>query len=183
MKYNVAQLLKEPVGSTRIQEIDDPSPIGDGPSVVSRRGQMSMMRTDRGIWVSAKLELQVEVLCSRCLSWSRLPVSVAVGEEYLPTVDINTGQPLSVPERAEGSFTIDQQHTLDLSEALRQYTLTNEPMKPLCRPECRGLCSICGINKNENICTCEKAVSDTRQKAVPDPRWSPFLELLDKSSL
>ena len=172
MKYNVAQLLKEPVGATRLHEIDDPSHIGDGPSIVLQRGKMSMMRTDIGIWVSAKLELQVEVTCSRCLSWSQLPIRIAVGEEYLPTVDIKTGRTLLVPEGAEDSFTIDQRHTLDLGEALRQYALTNEPMKPLCSPNCRGLCPICGINKNENPCACQKADSDLQ--------WSPFLELVEE---
>ena len=174
MNYNVAQLLQEPVGSTRVHEIDDPSPIDDFPGLVARGGQMSMMRTDRGIWVSASLEVQVEVTCSRCLNGFRLPVSIAIGEEYLPTVDINTGQGLSVPERAEGSFTIDHRHDLDLAEALRQYALTNQPMKPLCRPDCRGLCPVCGINKNEYVCTCQNAVSDQR--------WSPLLELAKKDT-
>ena len=53
-------------------------------------------------------------------------------------MDINTGQSSSVAEKAEGTLTIDRQHSLKLDEALRQYMITNGPMKPLCSPECRG---------------------------------------------
>jgi uncharacterized protein len=38
-----------------------------------------------------------------------------------------------------GKFTIDNKKILDLSELIRQYTLLNLPMKPLCRPDCPGI--------------------------------------------
>ncbi|MEM1204569.1 MAG: DUF177 domain-containing protein [Acidobacteriota bacterium] len=42
------------------------------------------------------------------------------------------------------------------------------PMKPLCRRDCAGLCSQCGMNLNEERCSCE---------AVGDPRWSALAAL------
>jgi len=41
-------------------------------------------------------------------------------------------------EEESDSFMIDEHHILDLTEAIRQYTLLNLPMKPLCRPDCNG---------------------------------------------
>jgi uncharacterized protein len=55
---------------------------------------------------------------------------------------------------------------LDLGSLLRSETDLALPMKPLCRPDCRGLCPVCGGNKNVTECRC-----DTR---VPDPRLAPL---------
>ena len=174
MYYNVAQLLKEPIGSTRIYRIDQPVSTDDGDFQIIPQGQLSLMRTDKGVWASARLNVRHRVICSRCLKRFPHPIRIVIEEEYLPTVDVNTGQSLRVPERAEGFFTIDQRHGLELKEALRQYTLTNQPMKPLCHQDCRGLCPSCGTDRNENPCLC--------QEGAKDARWTPLLELLGKYS-
>ena len=170
MLYNVAQLLKESVGSTRSYDIDEPVPIDVGAAPIYPQGQLSLMRTDKGIWVNSNVAVREWVLCSRCLTGFSYPLSFVIQEEYLPTVDINTGQTLHVPERAEGSFTIDQRHVLDLREALRQYVIASRPIKPLCYQECRGLCPACGADRNQGPCSC-------REEAV-DPKWTPLLNLL-----
>ena len=171
MHYNVAQLLKEPAGSTRTYMVAESTPTDEGATYISPQGQLSLMRTDRGIWVSARLKVRVWVACSRCLERNQHPLRIAIEEEYLPTVDINTGQSSSVAEKAEGTLTIDRQHSLKLDEALRQYMITNGPMKPLCSPECRGLCPVCGTNRNETPCSC--------QAGPRNPQWTPLLKLLE----
>jgi uncharacterized protein len=40
------------------------------------------------------------------------------------------------------------------------------PMKPLCRDECRGLCPVCGINRNRETCDCQSAWVDPRLDAL-----------------
>ena len=171
MNYNVAQLLKESLGSTRTYRTDQPSHTGDGTSQVFPYGLVCLMRTDKGIWVSAALEVPLELTCSRCTSGSSHRLKIAIEEEYLPTVDILTGQRLAVPETAEGCFTIDRQHVLDLRDAVKEYIITNQPMKPLCRQNCRGLCPTCGANRNECPCSC--------QEQAIDPRWRPVLRFLE----
>jgi uncharacterized protein len=89
-------------------------------------------------------------------------------EEFLPTIDAESGAPLPSPEEAS-VFTIDEQHTLDLTEAVRQYSLLAIPMKTLCKKNCAGLCPTCGKNLNEGQCDCPK--DDI------DPRWSKLAEL------
>ncbi|MCE2463721.1 MAG: DUF177 domain-containing protein [Dehalococcoidia bacterium] len=173
MHYNVARLLKEPVGSTRTYGISESVHADDGDAFIFPQGQLSLMRTDKGVWVEAKVVMKVLVSCSRCLKIFPYPVNVVIQEEYLPTVDINTGQSLHVPEREEGSFTIDQRHILDLTEALRQYAITNQPMKPLCYQDCLGLCHICGADRNSGSCSCEEETAD--------PRWATLLKLKEHS--
>jgi uncharacterized protein len=36
------------------------------------------------------------------------------------------------------------------------------PMKPLCRQDCRGLCTVCGTNLNRETCDCKRDWEDPR---------------------
>lgn len=156
MHYNVAQLLKEPVGSTRTYSLDEAVTADDGTTRLFPQGQLSLMRTDKGIWLKGSLEVRVCATCSRCVKSLPHTMKIVIEEEYLPRVDVNTGQPLPAAYADEGSFSIDAQHTLDVTEALRQYALANQPMKPLCRGDCRGLCPNCGADLNDDPCSCRE---------------------------
>lgn len=132
---NVAQLLKEPVGSIRSYYADE---------FVAKQvkdyieGKVDLIRTSQGILVRGKLTVTVEVVCCRCLNSFSLPMRLDIEEEFLPSIDIYSGLPLSSPkEWAE--HTIDAKHILDLGEVIRQYILLNLPIKLLCRPDCTGI--------------------------------------------
>ncbi|MBI2855232.1 MAG: DUF177 domain-containing protein [Chloroflexi bacterium] len=169
MRFNVAQLLKESVGARRSYSLDDGIERLSETGTTRVQGKITLTRTDKGIWVTGSLEANAFTSCSRCLSPVEHPVRFKMDEEYLPKVDINTGSPLEVPEVEEGVFTLDALHTLDLTEAVRQYVIINLPMKPLCSQSCAGLCTDCGTNLNEAACSCAERV---------DSRWSPLLQLL-----
>ena len=164
MRFHVAQLLKEPVGATRDYEIAED--IGDVvdheiSAVAPLTGRVRLIRTDRGIFLEARLETTVRLSCVRCLEEYLAPMPLIIREEFIPTVDVNTGAPLPRP-RDEEWFTIDENHVLDLSEVVRQYVLTTLPMQPLCRIDCAGLCPMCGQNLNYVRCTCKPVSTDTR---------------------
>jgi uncharacterized protein len=168
MRYNVAQLLKESIGSTPSYQLEETF-TGSERFANWVSGSVHFLRTHQGILVNAELEAQVTLACGRCLSEFTLPLNLDVEEEFFPVVDVNTGRRLSPPVGSEG-FRIDANHTLDLTELLRQYVITYQPMKPLCSPDCSGLCQQCGANLNQRNCSC-----DTTQR---DPRWGALAELL-----
>lgn len=154
MEYNVAQLLKSPVGTSRQYDVDEPLDRIDEYEVSGPvQGQVKLTRTNRGVYVDARLGATVKLVCGRCLEEADESVQVRIREEYLPTVDVSTGLP--VAERPdEEAGTIDEHHILSLDDAFRQYTLLELPMRPLCRPDCKGLCPRCGKNLNEGPCDC-----------------------------
>jgi uncharacterized protein len=41
---------------------------------------------------------------------------------------------------------------IDLAPLVREYALLAVPITPLCRPDCKGLCPVCGENQNETTC-------------------------------
>ena len=169
MEMNVSQLLQDPIGAMRKYQVSETVhiPVDDNDHLV--RGEIRLLRTQRSVLVKATLRTEVELTCGRCLSLFSSPTTVNFEEEYMPTVDVASGVPLSSSEEP-GSFTIDDHHIIDLTEAIRQYALLAVPMKPLCRKDCAGLCQNCGHNLNEGPCGCP--VQEI------DPRWAELIGLL-----
>ena len=169
MQINVSQLLREPIGSTRDYQLNEVINIsGDGKGCLVQ-GKARLMRIQRSILAKCALSTDVELTCSRCLSLFRHPLTFDFEEEYMPTIDMVSGAPLPLPEEA-GTFTIDEHHILDLTEAINQYILMNIPMKPLCHEDCAGLCPNCGYNLNRGRCDCPVQSIN--------PRWSELTKLL-----
>ncbi|MBI4337826.1 MAG: DUF177 domain-containing protein [Chloroflexi bacterium] len=169
MQFNVAQLLKEPTGSTREHIVEAAATFGGPAGEQVVRGRAKLTRTQYGVWVHAVVETSFPCTCSRCLADFRQSLSLEFDEEYYPTIDIRTGLPLPLPKPEEEAFLIDAHHILDLGEAVRQYTIMSLPMKPLCRPECGGVCPQCGANRNQVRCSC--------QEQGVNPRWNVFRQL------
>ena len=169
MFYNLSQLLKEPTGSTRDYEVDG-SFEGPEKKIDWAQGRVQVTRTHQGFVVRAGLKVQVGLTCSRCLSQFELPFALKMEEESFPTVDLLTGKTTAPPEEAEGVIHLDDQHVLDMQDVIRQYVLTEVPIKPLCSMECLGLCPECGSNLNEEKCNCDGA--------PVDPRWGSLAKLL-----
>jgi len=168
MEINVSQLLKEPIGSSRKYKVNETIDITGDISDCAVSGEVSLLSTQLGVLVIGDLHSELEFTCGRCLSAFRHPLKISFEEEYLQTIDINSGLPVQ-PAGEPGSFTIDEHHVIDLTEAIRQYALLAVPMKPLCREDCAGLCQECGHNLNRGPCGC----------LVPtaDPRWSKLMNL------
>jgi uncharacterized protein len=167
MQINVAQQLKNPIGSTRSYTIDSTLEMGPG-MLCPVQGEVTFTRIGQGILVNGTLTAQAELECSRCLRPFRTPLHFSLEEIFYPTINIADGLPAPAPEEPS-AFTIDEHHIIDLSEAVRQYCIMAIPMKPLCRADCAGLCPVCGGNLNDEKCNCQ----------VPeiDPRWAKLREL------
>ena len=90
-------------------------------------------------------------------------------DEFFSAADHTTESRLN-PSGTNGEyFHIDQNHTLDLSEAVRQYSSLGIPMKPVCGDDCAGLCPACGVNLNEGACVCGASSTDSL--------WGPLIQL------
>jgi uncharacterized protein len=167
LQFNVATLLREPVGSTRHYDIDDNARVDERRHVT---GRASFLRTNRGILVTARLAGVLAQECSRCLKPLEVPIAIEFEEEYFASVQPGTGAPLPPPDDPE-AFRIDARHILDLEDAVSQFWTAALPMQPLCQPDCRGLCPSCGQDWNTGQCDCAPG---------GDPRWSALEQLSTK---
>ena len=173
MRFNVARLLRESVGTQKTYSIDESFAPQEETQTDHVEGHLRLVRTDAGVWVSGTLQASAHSSCSRCLQEYTTPARLHIDDVYYPTVDVNTGAHLLLPEDAESFCTIGTDHVLDITETVRQYTMIGLPMKPLCRSDCAGLCPECGVNLNEGSCSCETGRVDSR--------WLPLLNLASNS--
>lgn len=179
MKFHVAQLLKEPVGTSREYDVyENIESIGDIPLASPLTGHVRLMHTNRGVLVKGTLRTDVVLECSRCLTEFTLPVELNINDQFWQKVDIYTGRAMPLPEGEEHDLEIDENHILDLSEAVRQYLLVNLPIQPLCSEACLGMCPQCGANLNEGLCNCAASNGASRGGAT-DSRLAALARLLE----
>lgn len=144
---NVAGLLHETPGATRDVRLRDHY-LSLGPDVELAGpldADLRLQRTNRGILVRGRVRAPLRRICARCTDPFVEEVAADVEEEFLPSVDPVTGQPVAVEAgEAEGAHRIDDHHEIQLDPILRDELVLTEPMVPLCRPDCPGLCPECG---------------------------------------
>ncbi len=136
LSFNVAQLEKAPIGATRDYQLDDTLTV-EGREIAVK-GELKLTRTNRSVLAQANLRTAVPLECCRCLGEYECPLEVKFEEEFFPQLDVTSGLPVDVEDEEE-NFTVDEHHVLDLSEAIRQYIILTQPMKPLCRMDCPGI--------------------------------------------
>jgi uncharacterized protein len=168
LHINVLRELRQRIGSVSEYEIQEPSLLVDDARIRGIQGSITLLRTDRGLLATVRVQGQLNARCSRCLTDTQADVAVKFQEEYVPMVDADTGSPVRLPPDNDETFRIDKRFDLDLREALRQYILISEPVSPLCREDCAGLCPECGADLNAGPHQCEQP---------PDERWSALTGL------
>ena len=170
MIFNVAQLLKAPVGTSIDVELDDEDHLelldDEAELAGPITGRLRLHRTNQGIFAAGTVTAPVHLACTRCLKEFDSDITFPLSEEFYPTIDVNTGYPLPVPEDAESAFPINRRHEIDTREAIRQNLVLALPMRALCREECAGLCPQCGKDLNEGPCGCQPQIEDERFSAL-----------------
>jgi uncharacterized protein len=148
--WNVAGLLGEPPGTERDYDIDGVTiDLGDDLQLAGPiAGRVHVARTNRGILAGARLRAALALECSRCLREIAVPVTVDLQEEYLPSIDLATGHPLPVADEPH-VLRLTAHHELDLETPVREALQLAEPIAPLCRADCPGLCIVCGERLDE----------------------------------
>ena len=143
---NVAGLLREAPGAVREMRLRDRY-LSLGPDVELAgplNGLLRFQRTNRGILVSGQIEAPVRRTCARCLDAYVEPASIRISEEFLPSIDPETGMVVERDPEDASTLLIDDHHEIDLTPVIREEFALTEPMHPLCRPDCPGLCPECG---------------------------------------
>ncbi len=172
MLFNISGLVQEGIGATRQHQVDGVLESDDRePEPFS--GDVEFLRTKSGVLVRANLSLKEPEACSRCLQPLQETIRIVFEEEFQSIVDLQSGEPLV--DTDEDAFLIDENNLLDLTEAVRQYREASVVMQPLCRPDCKGLCPVCGHDLNMGECGCNTGPTDERWAALwglkPESEW------------
>ena len=150
LAWNVARLIAEGPGAERDYDVDGVSiDLGEDLRLAEPiEGRVRLIRTNRGILAATDLYGALALECSRCLREVIHGVEVRLQEEYLPSLDLATGKPLPTDDEPDVARLSDH-HELDLETPVREALQLAEPIAPLCRPDCPGLCIVCGLRLDE----------------------------------
>jgi uncharacterized protein len=118
----------------------------------------------KDVSVDGRIEATVPQSCGRCLE--PFPSKVEAAVSVLVTPRPVTGGDTSELGRddLDTDFYVNDQ--LDLDRLIEAETTLALDMKPLCRTDCRGLCPVCGANRNVTACQCEVRQPDPRLAAL-----------------
>jgi uncharacterized protein len=105
----------------------------------------------RDVRVHGFLTATVERTCGRCLEAFSAPVRADLDVRAVPRPSQADSVELAADDLDVDFYDAD---LLDLGRLIEAETALALPMKPLCRPDCRGLCPTCGANRNVTACAC-----------------------------
>jgi uncharacterized protein len=130
--------------------------------------QLTHHRVENEVFLNGLVSFTLVFTCARCLTEYRRDFSVPLRLvlQLVPDEEVEDF------EETDDEFIIwpESREIYPLDRHLRDLVALEVPMKPLCREDCAGLCSRCGANLNETVCSCK--ARDT------DPRWQGLKQFL-----
>ena len=178
MEFTISELEREPIDfdvELAPGEVD----LGDeaaqqGALVAS--GHAEVLHEHRGpkdvvadIRLRGRFAGRFQVPCVRCVEPVEIPLEAEYDLIFRPAAaDAEaTERSITAPETEIGYY---QGDSLALEDVLREQVLLSLPVRTLCKPDCKGLCPRCGVNRNRQACSCDAGPSDPRWEALADLR-------------
>jgi uncharacterized protein len=149
LRINVGFLTNQPVGTSRDIHFDfaELDLFADF-HLDKLEGVAHLNRTPQGLLIEAEFHAHQSAECVRCLE----PFEMELHTRYQELFSFHE-HPTTEP-----SLLIPEDGNIDLAPLTRDYLLLETPIKGLCRPECKGLCTVCGEDLNVRACAHQSQV-------------------------
>jgi uncharacterized protein len=161
------------------QSIDTPLDPGEvhleGEDSFSLKGGRLRCLVERGddetVHVRGTLQAEVGLSCGRCLEPFVLTLDQELDLFYLPH-EAGQQEEEDEVELSDRDVVVAyyEGDRLDLGEVIREQLFLAVPLARQCREDCKGLCPRCGVNRNQQACSCTDE----------EPSLSPFASLRRK---
>ena len=99
--------------------------------------------------------------CAKCLSEYEQEIEATFEEHF-------TDDPHRAVESEEQEIHLTDENKLDLTPFIREALLLQLPYIPVCQEDCKGLCPVCGKNRNTESCGCRVEKIDPRLAVLED---------------
>lgn len=136
---------------------------------------LALTNAGEGILVTGMLRCHVLGTCDRCLEDAEFDIAGEVDEYYLFEEPADAGYDDDDDEDDVDFSLVGADDTIDLSVALSTALVMETPFQVLCRPDCKGLCPVCGANLNEEDCGHGEKIEREREEF--DLAANPFSAL------
>lgn len=140
LQFHVADLVDRP-GERRsvsgIVELD--LAVGESRVRGPARVEAVLEGIDGGVLARFEASATARLVCTRCLVEWDAEVGASAMQVYEPEPD-------------EDGYALGRDDTIDLAGPVRDEIALAVPVRPLCRPDCAGLCPTCGSDLNRDPC-------------------------------
>jgi len=132
--------------------------VSDDLDLRNLEGLATIGRTPQGLIVQADFSADTTLECVRCLNDFERSLNWNFTELYAFNKKSVSESDLILPEDAH----------IDLQPLIREYALLEIPINPICKPDCKGLCAVCGEDLNLSDCGHRNIVEDSPFSALKD---------------
>lgn len=149
-------------------DFSDSGVVQKGP--LTAKGVAELLPNTGGeVRVKGRITGDLETECDRCLGRASYHIDTPFDLFYRPlaSVENSEGEELAIDE-GEAEMGFYELPGLELEDIIREQLLLQLPMQRVCREDCKGICPICGVNRNETACACEAHPPDDRWMALKD---------------
>ena len=143
LRLNVGFLINSSIGTSRDFNFDfETIKLGDDLTVKDFNGMARFDRTPQGLLLQGQFGADLDLECVRCLETFSQILKWGFTDLYAFDKRSISESNLLVPDDGQ----------IDLEPLLREYALLEIPISPVCKPDCKGLCPVCGENLNKTDC-------------------------------
>ena len=129
------------------------------------KGTAELLGATEEIRLQGHLTVRMESECDRCLETARFPIDIDFDLFYRPE-GTGIGSDEIELEPGETEIAYYSGEGLELNDILREQVLLALPMQRVCREDCKGICPVCGKDRNEADCGCTVEPADDRWAAL-----------------
>ena len=125
--------------------------------------------TDGEVWIRGRINTEIRAECDRCLGEVQIPVDCPIDLFYKPASAIAAEAEEEI-EIGEGDADIAfyDGKGIELEQVIAEQILLLLPMQLLCKEDCKGICPVCGGNRNQIECKCQTAPANVQWSALKD---------------
>ena len=166
MKINVAQLRRTEGGTERFEfsEVLPPIEMGNDFLVFQTplNLQLDLVNTGKSLFVNGQASTRITVNCSRCLNEFLYNLDFTFEDEWIPAE-------VSSADNEETAL-IFEKDEFSIDERVIEHLILQLPMRFICSPDCKGLCTKCGVDRNNTECDCTSEDIDPRMEILS--KWN-----------
>lgn len=115
--------------------------------------------------IKGHIQAAVEASCDRCLEPARTDIDSGFDLFYRPAESSPVAEEMEVGE-GEIEIGFYEDDRIELEDVLREFVLLALPMQWVCAADCKGICPVCGQNRNVSVCHCAVKPADDRWAAL-----------------
>ena len=115
-----------------------------------------LTRLNEEVFLTGRVDTVLSLNCSRCLEHFSHPVQNKLKSHFVPRDNEVTSAGEVELHAADIDTEFYENGRVDLTQSVRDGILLAVPVIFLCREDCNGLCSRCGVNLNQGSCSCAR---------------------------